>query len=101
MQYQKKLRIGVLAGLLLLLWCVCRTETAPAPTPPPTPTPFAVDFAAPQNEEILLLVNPWNPVPEEHGVALRPLENGQSVSALCYDALMQMLSDCAAAGYKT
>ena len=100
MQYQKKLRIGVLAGLLLLLWCVCRTESAPAPTPPPTPTPFAVNFAAPQNEENLLLVNPWNPIPEDYGVTLRQLENGQTVSELCYDALMQMLSDCAAAGYK-
>lgn len=100
MQYQKKLRVGILAGLLLLLWFASRTETVPAPMPHPTPTPVAVDFSTTENQEPLLLVNPWNPISEDYGVTLRPLENGQSVSAQCYDALMQMLSDCTAAGHK-
>ena len=45
----------------------------------------------------LLLVNPWNQIPEGYTVELVEFSGG-SISAECYDALMQMLEDCRTAG---
>ena len=46
----------------------------------------------------LLLVNPWNPLPEDHAVELAALGNGHAVDArICHD-LRQMMDDCRAAG---
>lgn len=47
----------------------------------------------------VLLVNPWNYVPEGYTVDLVYVENGCEVDRSCYDALQQMLSDCRAAGF--
>lgn len=41
----------------------------------------------------VVLVNRWNPVPEDYEVNLVDF-NGWKVDASCYDALVQMLSDC-------
>ena len=46
----------------------------------------------------VLLVNPWNPLPEGYEVELTDLGNGYQVASLCYDSLRQMLEDCTAAG---
>ena len=46
----------------------------------------------------ILLVNPWNYVPEDYEVELVAAEGGFRVAASCYDALMQMIYDCRAAG---
>jgi len=53
--------------------------------------------------ELLLLVNPWNPVPEDYTVELQPVGVGQigeeqQMDVRCADALEQMLDDCRAAG---
>lgn len=45
------------------------------------------------------LVNPWRSLPEDHQTDLLPLYDGQYVEVDCYEALMQMLSDCEAAGF--
>ena len=47
----------------------------------------------------IIMVNPWNYLPEDYEVELVELENGREVAAECYDALMQMLADCEAAGH--
>ena len=44
----------------------------------------------------LILVNPWNSVPEDYTVTLREIGNGQSVDERCADDLMDMLADCKA-----
>lgn len=46
----------------------------------------------------LLLVNPWNKLPQGFTVKLASIGNGYSVDARCADALHKMLSDCRAAG---
>ena len=46
----------------------------------------------------LLLVNPWNALPEDYEVELAPLSNGLQVDARIYDDLNDMLTDCRAAG---
>lgn len=53
--------------------------------------------------ELLLLVNPWNPVPEGYAPELAEVENPYhqsvyQVDARCAEALTQMMADCRAAG---
>ena len=47
----------------------------------------------------LVLVNPWNPVPENYEPELTYLRNGQAVDSRCYPELQQMMDDCRAAGF--
>lgn len=44
------------------------------------------------------MVNRWNPIPAGYTVELKALPNGRLVAAECYDALVQMVADCTAAG---
>ena len=46
----------------------------------------------------IIMVNTWFEVPEDYEVELVKLPNGKLASAECYDALMQMVDDCTAAG---
>ena len=51
-----------------------------------------------QEEPLLLLVNKWHYLPEDYEVEAVDLDNGQQISSICYDQLMEMLGDCAEAG---
>ena len=99
MKLIKTTSVILLAMLSVILCSSCGGEAAPTVTPTPVPTQFTEEVPV-RSEDVLLLVNPWNPIPEDYGVALRTLDNGQSVADACYEALMQMLDDCAAAGYQ-
>jgi len=46
----------------------------------------------------LLLVNPWNPLPEDFSVTLKELPDGHSVDERCYQDLQDMLDACEAEG---
>lgn len=46
----------------------------------------------------LMLVNPWNPLPEDYSIDLVSLNSNQSVDQRCAAALEEMLSDCRTAG---
>ena len=48
----------------------------------------------------VLLVNPWNMVPEDYDPELTELKQGGRIAAACYEALMNMLSDCEKAGFE-
>ncbi len=55
--------------------------------------------------ELLLLVNPWNPVPADYSVEVVPvgewqIGEDQSIATLCDDALLRMIADCQEAGYR-
>lgn len=54
---------------------------------------------AQEQERNLLLVNPWNPIPENYEPELTYLRNGQAVDSRCYPELQQMMDDCRAAGF--
>ena len=73
-----------------VLGAVEETPDPTVPTPPPAGT---VDVSDP-----LLLVNPWNAVPEDYAVSLVSIGDGESVDQRCYGDLMQMLDDCAVYG---
>ena len=49
----------------------------------------------------IYLVNPWHYLPDGYATELSYIDDRQQIAARCYDALMKMLSDCAAAGHKT
>lgn len=53
---------------------------------------------AQEQEWDLVLVNPWNPIPENYEPELTYLRNGQAVDSRCYPQLQQMMDDCRAAG---
>lgn len=79
------------------------TATRPAatePDPKAQPIQGAAPAAPAAGEENwqLLLVNPWNSLPEDYTVTLTQLKNGQSVDERCYPDLQTMMDDCRAAG---
>ncbi len=57
------------------------------------------DRAEEFNSSLLILVNPWNEVPQGYTVQLDTVE-GYLVDRRCARALAQMLADCRAAGYE-
>lgn len=54
-------------------------------------------YFAPHGQEVLL-VNAKNPLPQGYDPELITISEWHQVASPCYDALMQMLSDCEAAG---
>lgn len=55
------------------------------------------DLASPDGWQ-LILVNPWNELPDNYKVSLKQLDNGQSVDKRCYTELQEMIDACRAAG---
>ena len=82
-----------LTALMLLTPACYAVDTAPATAP-------AVVETAAEEDWQLLLVNPWNKLPEEFTVELKKLPNGLQVDARIYDDLTAMLSDCRKAGLR-
>lgn len=71
--------------------------------PPPEVTAPSAAPSTPitaENEWQLLLVNPWNTLPEDFEISLTQLKNGHSVDERCYPYLQKMMDDCRAAGLK-
>lgn len=48
----------------------------------------------------LILVNPWNPLPDDYQISLTSLPNGHSIDSRCYPALTEMMNACREAGYQ-
>jgi len=71
-------------------------EIPPEPEVPDEPEIPATGFDTTSWE--LLLVNPWNPVPEDYEMSLVNLPNGMQADPRVYDALMEMLDACKADG---
>lgn len=46
----------------------------------------------------LILVNPWNEVPDDYEISLTNLPNGHSIDSRCYPALTEMMNACRGAG---
>ena len=51
-----------------------------------------------QHPELLLIVNPWNPLPEGYEPQLQTVIEEYQMDVRCADALWQMIQDCQAAG---
>ena len=51
-----------------------------------------------QSAELLILVNPWNPIPAEYSPELVSIGDGREIDARCRGDLEAMLSACRSAG---
>lgn len=58
----------------------------------------SVSYADADDDWSLILVNPWNSIPDGYSPTLTKLINGQSVDERCYPDLQDMMDDCRAAG---
>lgn len=83
------------------------SEEAENPSEVSAAYPEETDSSEPQEEDALradlwnlLLVNPWNPLPENFSVELTALSNGMRVDSRIYEDLNAMLSDCRSAGLR-
>lgn len=72
-------------------------ETAPETTSQES-EPYIQPAAQLASDWRLLLVNPWNDLPEDYAVELVSLSNGLQVDRRIYEDLEDMLSACRAAG---
>lgn len=88
------------AGMALLALLMLATMTLAAEVPAAEEAAQTVPAAQTQETEDwkLLLVNPWNPLPENYTVTLKRLANGLQVDERIYDDLNAMLIDCHNAG---
>ena len=78
-------------------------DPTPTPDPEPEPTPDPSQGSYTEGEQTdgvwnLVLVNPWNPLPEDFSVDIEPLDNTRGVDKRCYPQLQKMMDDCRAAG---
>lgn len=53
-----------------------------------------------KSAELLILVNPWNPIPSNYSPELVSLGDGHEIDARCCEDLEDMLSACRSAGYE-
>lgn len=83
---------------LLALLMLATTASAAEPSPAAQTEPLAVCAQENSEDWKLLLVNPWNPLPENYTVTLKRLANGLQVDERIYDDLNAMLIDCHKAG---
>ena len=89
------------------------TQDTPAPPaevlpeadePDPEPSSRGVEPTIPGTNPVdtsswnLVLVNPWNYIPEDYSFTLKELSNGHAVDERCYQALLDMLDACQAEG---
>lgn len=99
---------AVAAGVWAIL-TITPKELPSEPEIPPTTTESDVETQATQEttipvvEEIqlpwnLILVNPWNRIPEDFSVELAELEDGQQVDERIYPDLERMMADMGAEG---
>ena len=63
-----------------------------------TPTGERIEIPDPAVDWKLLLVNPWNPLPDDFGVNLTQLRNGQAIDSRAYPDLQNMMDDARAEG---
>ena len=55
-------------------------------------------ITADSSGEHLILVNPWNSLPDDYAPELHTLSDGTQVAECCYPSLRDLLNDCRAAG---
>ena len=95
---------GIIVGAIFIIKG-CKKDDAPADDAQNTNQPVdnVGDTTTPDNvivdDELLTLVNPWNPLPDDWTVDLVTLDDGHRVDSRCYEAYMEMINACKAAGY--
>lgn len=60
----------------------------------------SIGSSAKGEQDLLILVNPWNPLPEDYEPELATLSDGTQVASCCLEDLRRLLHDCREAGYE-
>lgn len=112
-RYRQAMRNRIIAALVLLAVIIgvvfavkgCKDKE---PAADDTQTPAVNDTQQPTtpdtplvdvNDELLTLVNPWNPLPEDWQCDLVTMSDGRKIDSRCYEALEEMMDACREAGY--
>ena len=66
---------------------------------PGTPEDVTPETPVNVDDELLTVVNPWNPLPEDWVSDLVTLSDGRRVDSRCYEAFEEMMDACRDAGY--
>lgn len=95
--------VALIVGAVFIVKDCKKDETLPADDrqEQQTDTPEGNTQEPPVNvdDELLTVVNPWNPLPEDWVCDLVTLSDGRRVDSRCYEAFEEMMAACRDAGY--
>lgn len=95
--------VALIVGAVFIVKGCKKDETLPADDQQgqQTGTPEENTQEPPANvdDELLTVVNPWNPLPEDWVCDLVTLSDGRRVDSRCYEAFEEMMVACRDAGY--
>lgn len=95
--------VALIVGAVFVVKGCKKDETLPADDQQEqqTDTPEENTQEPPVNvdDELLTVVNPWNPLPEDWVCDLVTLSDGRRVDSRCYEAFEEMMAACRDAGY--
>ena len=95
--------VALIVGAVFIVKGCKKDETLPADDRQgqQTDTPEGNTQEPPVNvdDELLTVVNPWNPLPEDWVCDLVTLSDGRRVDSRCYEAFEEMMAACRDAGY--
>lgn len=95
--------VALIVGAVFIVKGCKKDETLPADDQQEqqTDTPEENTQEPPDNvdDELLTVVNPWNPLPEDWVCDLVTLSDGRRVDSRCYEAFEEMMAACRDAGY--
>ena len=95
--------VALIVGAVFIVKGCKKDETLPADDQQEqqTDTPEEDTQEPPVNvdDELLTVVNPWNPLPEDWVCDLVTLSDGRRVDSRCYEAFEEMMAACRDAGY--
>ncbi|HAX30544.1 MAG TPA: D-alanyl-D-alanine carboxypeptidase [Oscillibacter sp.] len=92
---------GIIVGAIFIIKG-CKKDDAPADEDQNQPAQDVlepVDDQPKVDDELLTLVNPWNPLPDSWTPDLVTLSDGRKIDSRCYEAFQEMMDACKAAGY--
>lgn len=95
--------VALIVGAVFIVKGCKKDETLPGDDQQgqQTDTPEENTQESPVNvdDELLTVVNPWNPLPEDWVCDLVTLSDGRRVDSRCYEAFEEMMAACRDAGY--
>ena len=92
---------GIIVGAIFIIKG-CKKDDAPADEDQNQPAQDVlepVDDQPKVDDDLLTLVNPWNPLPDSWTPDLVTLSDGRKIDSRCYEAFEEMMDACKAAGY--
>ena len=92
---------GIIVGAIFIIKG-CKKDDAPVDedqNQPAADVMKPVDDQPKVDDDLLTLVNPWNPLPDSWTPDLVTLSDGRKIDSRCYEAFQEMMDACKAAGY--